>query len=57
MKKQNAILIKDFFNDKGALRIGDKVKIEGDSAAGFIRVITDTGAIYNIPSHIVKKTA
>ena len=28
MKKQNAILIKDFFNDKGALRRGDKVKIE-----------------------------
>ena len=55
--KQKAILIKDFYNDKGALHRGEKVVIESESAEGFIRVVTDTGAIYNIPSHIVKKTA
>jgi len=52
--KQKAMLIKDFFNDKGALHRGDKVIIEGQAAEGFIRVTTDTGAIYVIPSHIVK---
>ena len=55
--KQKAILIKDFYNDKGALHVGDKVVIEGQAADGHIRVITDTGAIYVIPSHIIKKTA
>ena len=55
--KHKAILIKDFYNDKGALHRGEKVVIESESAEGFIRVVTDTGAIYNIPSHIVKKTA
>ena len=55
--KQKAILIKDFYNDKGALHRGEKVTIEGESAEGFIRVVTGTGAIYNIPPHIVKKTA
>ncbi len=57
MKKQKAILIKDFYNDKGALHRGEKVTIEGKSAEGFIRVVTGTGAIYNIPAHIVKETA
>jgi len=52
--KQKAMLIKDFYNDKGALHRGDKVIIEGKAADGFIRVTTDTGAIYVIPSHIVK---
>ena len=37
--------------------VREKVTIEGESAEGFIRVVTDTGAVYNIPSHIVKKTA
>ena len=55
--KQKAILIKDFYNDKGALHVGDKVVIEGQAADGHIRVITDTGAIYVIPSHIIKKTS
>ena len=55
--KQKAMLIKDFFNDKGALHRGDKVIIEGKAAEGFIRVVTGTGAVYNIPPHIVKKTA
>ena len=52
--KKKAMLIKDFYNDKGALHRGDKVIIEGKAAEGFIRVTTDTGAIYVIPSHIVK---
>ena len=55
--KQKAILIKDFYNDKGALHAGDKVVIEGQAAEGFTRVTTDTGAIYVIPSHIIKKTS
>ncbi len=54
--KQKAVLIKDFYNDKGALHVGDKVVIDGLAAEGFTRVITDTGAIYVIPSHIIKKT-
>ena len=53
--KQKAVLIKDFYNDKGALHVGDKVVIDGLAAEGFTRVITDTGAIYVIPSHIIKK--
>ena len=55
--KQKAVLIKDFYNDKGALHAGDKVVIDGQAAEGFTRVITDTGAIYVIPSHIIKKTS
>ena len=38
------------------LHRGEKVTIEGESKK-FIRVVTGTGAIYNIPPHIVKKTA
>jgi len=55
--KEKAILIKDFYNDKGALHRGEKVVIEGKAAEGFIRVVTGTGAVYVIPSHIVKKTS
>ena len=55
--KQKAVLIKDFYNDKGALHVGDKVVIEGQSTDGYTRVTTDTGAIYVIPSHIIKKTS
>ena len=55
--KQKAIIVKEFYNDKGALHRGDKIVIEGQAAEGFIRIKTDTGAIYVIPSHIVKKTA
>ena len=58
--KQKAMLIKDFWNDKGALHRGDKVTIderEDKPAEGFIRVISDTGSVYVIPSHIVKKIA
>ncbi len=53
--KQKAMLIKDFYNDKGALHRGEKVVIEGQAAEGFTRVITGTGAVYVIPSHIIKK--
>ena len=55
--KQKAILIKDFYNDKGALHRGEKVVIEGKAAEGFIRVVTGTGLVFVIPSHIVKKTS
>ena len=55
--KQKAILIKDFYNDKGALHRGEKVVIEGKAGEGFIRVATGTGAVYVIPAHIIKKTA
>ena len=48
--KQKAILIKDFYNDKGALNRGEKV---GDGS--WVRVTTETGAIYAIPRHILKK--
>ena len=53
--KQKAILIKDFYNDKGALHRGEKVVIGekvGDSS--WVRVTTGTGAIYAIPRHILK---
>ena len=53
--KQKAILIKDFYNDKGALHRGEKVVIEGQAAEGFTRIVTGTGAVYVIPSHIIKK--
>ena len=55
--KQKAILIKDFYNDKGALHRGDTVVIEGKAGEGFIRVTTDTGGVFVIPAHIIKKTA
>ena len=55
--KQKAILIKDFYNYKCALHSGEKVVIEGKAAEGFTRVVTGTGAIYIIPSHIIKKTS
>ena len=53
--KQKAMLIKDFYNDKGALQRGEKVTIEGKAAEGFTRVVTGPGAVYIIPSHIIKK--
>ena len=53
--KQKAVLIKDFYNDKGALHRGEKVVIEGKVAEGFTRVTTGTGTVYVIPSHIIKK--
>ena len=57
MKKQKAILIKDFYNDKGALHRGEKVTIEGKAGEGFIRIITGTGAVFVVPHQIVQKTS
>ena len=55
--KEKAILIKDFYNDKGALHRGEKVVIEGKASEGFIRIITGTGAVFVVPHHIVQKTS
>ena len=52
--KQKAMLIKDFYNDKGALHRGDTVVIEENVSNGLVRVTTSTGAIYTIPRHILK---
>jgi len=53
--KQKAILIKDFYNDKGALHRGEKVVISEQVQDGsWVRVTTGTGAIYTIPRHILK---
>ena len=52
--KVKAILIKDFFNDKGALRVGDKVIVDETLNNGWSRVISDTGSVFIIPSHIIK---
>ena len=53
--KEKAILIKDFYNDKGALHRGEKVVIEDKAVDGtWVRVTTGTGAIYTIPRHILK---
>ena len=53
MKKEKAILIKDFYNDKGALHRGEKVIIEGKAVDGtWVRVTAETGVdIYNSSSH------
>ena len=52
--KVKAILIKDFFNDKGGLRVGDKVIVDETLNNGWSRVISDTGSVFIIPSHIIK---
>ena len=53
--KQKAILIKDFYNDKGALHRGEKVIIgEKVGDGSWVKVTTETGAIYAIPRHILK---
>jgi len=58
MKKEKAILIKDFYNDKGALHRGEKVVIEEKAVDGtWVRVTTETGGIFTIPRHILKLIA
>ena len=52
--KQKAILIKDFYNDKGALHRGEKVVIEEKVGNGLVRINTETGGIFTIPRHILK---
>ena len=56
MKKQKARLIRDFYNDKGALHRGEKVTIEGKAGEGFISIITGTGAVFGVRDEIVHKT-
>ena len=54
--KEKAILVKDFFSDKGALHRGEKVFITEKVGDGsWVRVTTETGAIYAVPRHILKK--
>ena len=52
--KQKAILIKDFYNDKGALHRGEKVIMGEKIGDGLVRVTSSTRAIYTIPRHILK---
>ena len=52
--KQKAILIKDFYNDKGALHREEKVVIEEKGGNGLVRISTGTGGIFIIPRHILK---
>ena len=56
MKKQKAILIKDFYSADGALHAGEKVIIEHERD-GYTRVQTDMGKLFVIPSHILKEIA
>jgi len=56
MKKQNAILIKDFYNDKGALHREEKVVIE-EEGNGISKVKSETGSIFIVPTHILKRIA
>ena len=56
MKKQKAILIKDFYSPDGAVHAGEKVTIE-HILNGYTRVQTDMGKLFVIPSHILKEIA
>ena len=56
MKKQKAILIKDFYSPDGALHAGEKVKIEHEHD-GYSRVQTDMGKLFVVPSYILKEIA
>ena len=56
MKKQKAILIKDFHSPDGALHAGEKVIIE-HVLGGYTRVQNDMGQLFVIPSHILKEIA
>ena len=53
--KEKAILVKDFFSEKGALHRGEKVFITEKVGDGsWVRVSTGTGALHTIPRHILK---
>ena len=56
MKKQKAILIKDFYSPDGAVHAGEKVIIE-HKLDGYTRVQNDMGQLFVIPSHILKEIA
>ena len=56
MKKQKAILIKDFHSPDGALHAGEKVIIEHEHD-GYTRVQTDMGKLFVVPTYILKEIA
>ena len=53
MKKQKALMIKDFFSADGALHAREKVIIESESP-NLYRVQCDMGRLFLIPKHIIK---
>ena len=53
MKKQKALMIKDFFSADGALHDGEKIIIESESPNHY-RVQSDMGRLFVIPKHIIK---
>lgn len=57
MKKQKAILIKDFYSPDGAIHAGETVVIENEKD-GSCRVQDDMGRIFTgVPRHILKEIA
>ena len=55
--KKKFMLIKDYYSPDGALHKGDVVSEDGKAVESFTRVVSDTGAIYIIPRHILKEIA
>ena len=53
MKKQKALMIKDFFSADDALHAGEKIIIESESPNHY-RVQSDMGRLFVIPKHIIK---
>ena len=53
MKKQKALMIKDFFSADGALHAGEKIIIQSESPDHY-RVQSDMGRLFVIPKHIIK---
>ena len=57
MKKQKAMLIKDFYSPDGAIHAGEIVVIEYEKD-GFCRVQDNMGRILSrVPRHILKEIA
>ena len=57
MKKQKALMVKDFFSADGALHCGETVIIEHVSDDGYTRIQNGMGKLFVVPSHILKKIA
>jgi hypothetical protein len=57
MKKVKYMLIKDYYSPDGALHRGDVVVEDGKAAENYTRVVSDTGAMFVIPRHILKEIA
>ena len=53
MKKQKALMIKDFFSADGALHAGENIIIESESPNHY-RVQSDMGRLFVNPKHIIK---